>query len=134
MSENPYQSPDETETKAEPTQIVNVRRVLMWGIPGIVVPVVVPLVFDYFYKTINREWTVVTFGCGCPDLTGDYRAFNANHFNLIVWFLIFLIGCGFGIYCARRVGHGKLSGPLCTVAVVLSGLVCCRKFLAGIWL
>jgi hypothetical protein len=95
--EAPYQPPACTERrKPEPPDS---GRFLRWIVPATVVPVSLPLVFDYFDDSIDREWTVVTFGCSCPALDGTYRTFNANHFNLGVWVFVFLIGAVFSLYC-----------------------------------
>ncbi|MFT3788750.1 MAG: hypothetical protein QM770_21705 [Tepidisphaeraceae bacterium] len=64
-----------------------VRRTLL------IVPFIAPFLFHALYESINRNWTVEQFGCGCPNIRGEFRRFNANDFNLIVWSVVWCI-CG----------------------------------------
>ena len=80
---SPYKPPP--ETASTPTGKPDLRKLSIWGTLGIFMPPLIPYLFDFLYDPIDREWTVVTFGCSCPDLSGEFRAFNANHFNMILW-------------------------------------------------
>ena len=52
------------------------------------IPFLVPLAVHWLYQPVNENWTVKTFGCGCPPLDLSWR-FNANHFNTILWLVVF---------------------------------------------
>jgi hypothetical protein len=132
---SPYDPPNSLVT-SEPQRkpLPPLSRIATWGLPSVIVPIAIPIVFDFFYENINSNWTVVTFGCGCPDLAGNYRAFNANHFNMVLWSVVLSVCCGIAVYCARRIGARTIGQSVWFVGIGLSAMICFHKFMMGVWL
>src|SRR5262249_48611703 len=105
-----------------------------WAFLGIIVPIVIPLLFDFFYDKINQNWTVVTFGCGCPDLDDNYRAFNANHFNLLIWLGVYFVCGSTTIYSASRIDGSQFGRLILVIGIAISAGICWTKFSEGFWL
>ena len=78
---SPYQSPTVPADQQSPTpkSCSLTPRALIWAVLAVVILITAPLLFDLVYAPINREWTVVQFGCGC-----NQRSFNANHFDVLI--------------------------------------------------
>jgi hypothetical protein len=109
-------------------------QLVKWSILALAAPLAMPFAFGLLYDRVNREWTVQTFGCGCPDLQGNYRSFNANHFNMIVWSVVFLCCVATAIYFSSRTRNCVFCTCLSLVSLEFSAFACYSKFAAGIWL
>jgi hypothetical protein len=110
---------------------MHMRRTLL------ILPFVVPFVFHALYQPINAAWTVERFGCGCPNIRGEFRAFNANHFNLILWCGVAMV-CGLSWWFLLRpeFTDRKSTHYVLMQSIGLAVLLCiCANRLAGeIWL
>ncbi len=96
------------------------------------IPFAAQLLLRHLYEPINEEWTVVNFGCGCPRLDGT-TGFNANHFNLILWSIIFLL------LTTWLVRLCVIVYPEVRYWLLLSGLpvllmLCLKAYAEGYWL
>jgi hypothetical protein len=70
---------------------------------ALIPPFIVPFFFHWLYQPVNASWTVKQFGCGCPPVVAPRSGwqFNANHFNLIIWLLLFA-ACALSWWIATR--------------------------------
>jgi len=110
---------------------VSARRWLR--VMALCAPFLAPNVFDVVYDPINRDWTVATFGCGCPDLDGTDR-FDANEFNAVLWTLVFSASAfTWWVGCHAIV---QSESPVTLVGFPIGGIawMCVYHYARGIWL
>ena len=104
----------------------------------LILPFLVPLVFHRLYQPVNEAWTVKRFGCGCPPVqdTGGFH-FNANYFNMILWFGI-MVACGASWWLLFRPEfvnrRSKKYFALQFAGVYILLCICMRQLAHEIWL
>ena len=131
--ENPCDAPRHANTDAAPRRF-HLAPFRWWHVFGWPFPLAWPFIFNVLYDPIDRNWTVVTFGCGCPNLDGTYRAFTANHFNAILWiFTLAVSGLTWFMFC-RAVIRPHPPIEIIIPPILLAAGLCYQYFLGGIWL
>jgi hypothetical protein len=96
------------------------------------IPFAVPPVFHWFYQPLNEAWTVKAFGCGCPPLDLSWK-FNANHFNGILWLVLFFECLGILVSVSRILFDEPKSLILCYAFAAL-GMECLWFWGHEVWL
>jgi hypothetical protein len=94
----------------------------------VVLPFLAPVLAYFIYDPINTNWTVKKFGCGCPSIDGTY-GFDANDFNMILWFLILSLCVGFWYFQTKKVTSYKF-----LIGLILILIICIKCFASGFWL
>jgi hypothetical protein len=133
-NENPYDSASQ-ETLDDTTGLaLRLVPFRWWHILGAGLPFALPFLFNVAYDPIDENWTVKTFGCSCPNLDGTYRAFNANHFNAIVWTIVLCCSAYAWSWLCRRIVLPKPPWGVIVLPVIVVAFICLRHYARGFWL
>jgi len=100
----------------------------------LIIPFVIPVIFHYPYIPINENIIVKEFGCGCPNIDGSAKYFDANVYNLIVWLVVLFVSGIFWFNGICRINNYWVRFWVTIVGTAILPLLPARFYILWVWM